>query len=113
MCNYESNRGNVQAARDKAEELMQQAIEGELAAKQQLAMEQQQSRDMDGELELDRKKLRIERDALETMRLDFEQELHQAQGEVTKAQDALKTAEDRVCAAEQVEKQKIIAGVPS
>lgn len=50
------------------------------------------------------------------MRLDFEHELQQAQAEVTKAQDALKTAEDRVRAVEQVERQKIISGkstVPS
>lgn len=45
------------------------------------------------------------------MRLDFEHELQQAQAEVTKAQDALKTAEDRVRAVEQVERQKIISGV--
>lgn len=55
--------------------------------------------------------VREERDALEAMRLDFEHELQQAQAEVAKAQDALKTAEDRVRAVEQVERQKIISGV--
>lgn len=54
--------------------------------------------------------LRQERDALEVMRVDFEHELQQAQAEVAKAQDALKTAEDRVRAVEQVERQKIISG---
>lgn len=54
--------------------------------------------------------VRQERDALEAMRMDFEHELQQAQAEVTRAQDALKTAEDRVRAVEQVERQKIISG---
>lgn len=44
------------------------------------------------------------------MRVDFEHELQQAQTEVAKAQDALKTAEDRVRASEQLERQKIISG---
>jgi hypothetical protein len=56
--------------------------------------------------------VRQERDALEAMRVDFEHELQQAQTEVAKAQDALKTAEDRVRASEQVDRQKIISGVP-
>lgn len=54
--------------------------------------------------------VRQERDALEAMRVDFEHELQHAQTEVAKAQDALKTAEDRVRASEQVERQKIISG---
>jgi hypothetical protein len=100
----------LQAARAKAEELMQQAIESELAVKSQLEMEQQRLQDIDNDLDLDREKLRQERDALEGMRIDFEHELLQAKGEVAKAQDALKTAEERVHSAEQVEKQKIISG---
>lgn len=55
--------------------------------------------------------VRQERDALEAMRVDFEHELQHAQTEVAKAQDALKTAEDRVRASEQVERQKIISGL--
>lgn len=89
---------------------MQQAIEGELATKSQLEMEQQRLTDIDNDLELDRDKVRQERDALEGMRIDFEHELQAAQSEVAKAQDALRTAEERVRAAEQVEKQKIISG---
>lgn len=54
--------------------------------------------------------VRQERDALEAMRVDFEHELQHAQTEVAKAQDALKSAEDRVRASEQVERQKIISG---
>ena len=56
--------------------------------------------------------VRQERDALEAMRVDFEHELQHAQTEVAKAQDALKSAEDRVRASEQVERQKIISGGP-
>jgi hypothetical protein len=101
----------VQAARGKAEELLKQAIENELAAKSQLDLEQQRLSHFDNEVELEREKVRQERDALEAMRLDFESELHQAQAEVAKAQDALKSAEDRVRAAELLERQKIVSGV--
>eukprot|EP00892_Ulva_mutabilis_P002859 jgi/Ulvmu1/12574/UM092_0004.1 len=97
------------AARAKAEELMQQAIENELAIKSQLDMEHQRLSHVENDIEHERDKVRQERDALESMRLDFEHELQQAQAEVAKAQDALKTAEDRVRAVEQVERQKIIS----
>lgn len=97
------------AARGKAEELMQHAIENELSAKSQLDMEQQRLGQVENEIDMEREKVRQERDALEAMRVDFEHELQHAQTEVAKAQDALKSAEDRVRASEQVERQKIIS----
>lgn len=90
---------------------MQQAIENELSLKSQMDDDQQRFKDVDQALDGDREELRQERDALELMRIDFEQELHQARQEVAKSQDALKTAEDRVRSAEMIERQKLIAGM--
>ena len=100
----------LQAARQKAEELMQQSIEAEVTLKAQLEEQTHRFKDIDAALDQDRENLHQERTALENMRMDFEAELGAAQHEVSLAQDALKTAEDRVRSAEQVEKQKIIAG---
>ncbi len=50
-----------------------------------------------------------ERNALEGMRQDFEAELQAARGEVAKAQDALVASEDRIRAAEAVDRARLEA----
>lgn len=47
----------MQAARGKAEELMEQAIENELAIKSQLDMEHQRLSQVENEIELEREKV--------------------------------------------------------
>jgi hypothetical protein len=68
-------RALLQAARAKAEELMQAAIEGELAAKAALDDEAGRFEAEGAGVAAEREKLAGERDALEAMRIDFEQEL--------------------------------------
>lgn len=48
-----------------------------------------------------------ERNALESMRQDFEAELQAARSEVAKAQDALAASEDRIRAAEAVDRARL------
>ncbi|GMH33041.1 hypothetical protein BSKO_00875 [Bryopsis sp. KO-2023] len=84
-----------QEARKQAEEELEQALQTEMMAKKQLDDTIQKHSDEAHELEEERESTRMERKALEAMRQEFENELQAARAEVAKAQDALKTAEDR------------------
>ncbi|KAK9803017.1 hypothetical protein WJX72_000682 [[Myrmecia] bisecta] len=96
-----------QAARRKAEELLQQSIENEEALKAQLDAELKKSSKEARELSAERESLAKQREQLEAMRSEFESELQQARAEMQKAQEALQGAEDRVKAQESVERQKL------
>lgn len=91
-----------QAARKKAEELLQQSIAAELDAKNQLEDVLKKRGGEHRALEDERVKITRERNQLESMRQDFENELQAARNEVAKAQDALAGSEERIRNAEQV-----------
>lgn len=78
-----------QAARVKAEELMNAAITAESESKVALEDALRKQAQHLAELETERVAIKTERDALEAMRQAFENELNQARTEVAKAQRAV------------------------
>lgn len=98
-----------QAARKKAEELLQQAIAAEMDAKNTLEDVMRQRQQEQKQLDEERAAVKRERHSLETMRQEFENELQAARSEVGKAQDALSGSEDRIRAAELLERNRMEA----
>ncbi|KAL6762876.1 hypothetical protein V8C86DRAFT_510731 [Haematococcus lacustris] len=96
-----------QAARQKAEELLQASITAELDATAALE-ELQKKRSAEQRLvEEERAAIKRERGALEMMRQEFETELQAARAEVAKAQEVLAGSEERIRAAEQLERARL------
>jgi hypothetical protein len=98
-----------QAARKKAEELLQQSIASELDANNRLEDVMKKRSQEQKAVEEERRTIQQERQALEKMRMEFENELRAARGEVAKAQEALAGSEERMRAVEQVERTRIEA----
>ncbi|EFJ44809.1 hypothetical protein VOLCADRAFT_118633 [Volvox carteri f. nagariensis] len=96
-----------QAARKKAEELLQAAISAELEAKNRLEDLMKRRKEEQRQMEEERNGIKRERNALESMRQDFEAELQAARSEVGKAQEALAASEDRIRAAEAVDRARL------
>ncbi|GAX77524.1 hypothetical protein CEUSTIGMA_g4968.t1 [Chlamydomonas eustigma] len=98
-----------QAARKKAEELLQAAIAAEMDAKNKLEDIMKKRQQEQKLLDEERAAISRERHALESMRQEFDSELQAARGEVAKAQEALAGSEERIRAAEQVERARLEA----
>jgi len=96
-----------QAARKKAEELLQNSVAAEMESRAKvedvLKKRQQEQRLLEDE----RGAIKRERLALESMRQEFEAELQAARSEVAKAQEALAGSEERIRATEQVERARM------
>ncbi|CAD7696043.1 unnamed protein product [Ostreobium quekettii] len=98
-----------QAARKEAEEMLEQAAQAEIAAKNQMEDAAQKHAADEKRVQDELEAIQKERKGLETMRQEFESEVQAARVEVKKAQEALKTAEERVRADERVQKAKMEA----
>uniref|UniRef100_A0A6S8JPS9 Uncharacterized protein n=1 Tax=Dunaliella tertiolecta TaxID=3047 RepID=A0A6S8JPS9_DUNTE len=96
-----------QAARKKAEEMLQASLAAEVESRNKLEEVNNKRQQEQRLVEDERAAIKRERNALESMRQEFEAELQTARLEVSKAQEALASSEERIRTAEQLERSRL------
>ncbi|KAF5836379.1 hypothetical protein DUNSADRAFT_6014 [Dunaliella salina] len=96
-----------QAARKKAEEMLQTSLAAEVESRNKLEEVNNKRQQEQRLVEDERAAIKRERNALESMRQEFEAELQTARLEVSKAQEALASSEERIRTAEQLERSRL------